>query len=146
MGATAGRLGTQLTMRTVHTGGVFRGSGAARTIDSPLEGVIKAPKMKTREFRTRHGEVVQLLNKEIDAVVESAKGRTVEVHIPANAKVMFKDGDSVTKGQRLAEFEPTSAGDGSRLTEKAYKDITSDISGEVLFEDFTAEARPSTRA
>ena len=136
-----GEPGTQLTMRTFHTGGVFRGSGAARTIDSPLEGVIKAPKMKTREFRTRHGEVVQLLNKEIDAVVESAKGRTVEVHIPANAKVMFKDGDSVAKGQRLAEFEPTSAGDGSRLTEKAYKDITSDISGEVLFEDFTADEK-----
>ena len=47
----------------------------------------------------------------------------------------------VEKGFKLAEYEPISSGDGSRLTEKATKDITTDLSGEVIFEDFVADER-----
>ena len=57
------------------------------------------------------------------------------------AKVLCKKGDKVEAGQAIAEFEPASKGDGSRLTEKALKDITSDISGEVVFQDFVADER-----
>ena len=47
----------------------------------------------------------------------------------------------VEKGFKLAEYEPVSSGDGSRLTEKATKDINSDLSGEVYFEDFVADEK-----
>ena len=47
----------------------------------------------------------------------------------------------VKKGDMIAQFEPGLAGEGSRLTEKATKDITSDLSGEVLFEDFIADEK-----
>lgn len=47
----------------------------------------------------------------------------------------------VDKGFKLATYEPASQRDGSRLTEKATKDITSDLSGEVLFEDFIADEK-----
>ena len=47
----------------------------------------------------------------------------------------------VKKGYKLAEFDPVSSGDGSRLTEKATKDITSDVSGEVYFEDFIVDEK-----
>ena len=47
----------------------------------------------------------------------------------------------VKKGFKLAQFEPAAQGSGSRLTEKATKDITSDLSGEVLYEDFVADEK-----
>ena len=57
------------------------------------------------------------------------------------AKVVYKAGAQLKKGDEIAEFEPVSKGDGSRLTEKATKDITSDIAGEVVFEDFVADEK-----
>ncbi|MBR1617937.1 DNA-directed RNA polymerase subunit beta'', partial [bacterium] len=134
-----GEPGTQLTMRTFHTGGVFKGSGVTRQAKATVDGVIQT-QIKTREQRTRHGDVVQIATKEADVEIKGAK-ESEKVHVPMGAKVLFNKGDSVKAGDAIAEFEPASKGDGSRLTEKALKDITSDISGEVVFEDFTADER-----
>lgn len=134
-----GEPGTQLTMRTFHTGGVFKGSGATREIVAKEAGEVVS-KIKTRELRTRHGDVVQVATYEADIEVKTAKGST-KYHIPAGSTVLVVNGMEVKKGDKLAEFEPGSQGDGSRLTEKATKDITSDLSGEVLFEDFIADEK-----
>ncbi len=134
-----GEPGTQLTMRTFHTGGVFKGAGAMRQVVALSDGEIKT-KIQTREVRTRHGDIVQVAIKEADLTFER-RGREEKVHIPAGATVYVKFGDKVTKGQKLAEFEPVSSGQGSRLTEKATKDITSDISGEVVYGGFTADEK-----
>lgn len=134
-----GEPGTQLTMRTFHTGGVFKGAAANREIIAKDAGEVVS-KVKTRELRTRHGDVVQVATYEADIEVKTAKGST-KYHIPAGSKVFFVNGMPVKKGDKLAEFEPGSQADGSRLTEKATKDITSDLSGEVLFEDFIADEK-----
>ena len=134
-----GEPGTQLTMRTFHTGGVFKGSGVTRQAKTIQDGVVQT-EIKTREQRTRHGDVVQIAIKEADVEIKGKDGSD-KVHIPMGAKVLVKKGDEVVAGQAIAEFEPASKGDGSRLTEKALKDITSDISGEVVFQDFTADER-----
>lgn len=134
-----GEPGTQLTMRTFHTGGVFRGAGAIREIIAEEAGEVIS-KIKTREIRTRHGDVVQVATYEADIEVKTAKG-SKKYHIPAGSTVLVVNGTQVKKGDKLAEFEPGSQGDGSRLTEKATKDITSDLSGEVLFEDFIADEK-----
>ncbi len=134
-----GEPGTQLTMRTFHTGGVFRGAGAAKTVDANIAGEVVS-KLKTREVRTRHGEVVNIANYEADIEIKGAK-KTESYHIPAGSTVYFTNGMSVEKGFKLASYEPVSQGDGSRLTEKATKDISSDLSGEVLYEDFIADEK-----
>ncbi len=134
-----GEPGTQLTMRTFHTGGVFKGSGVTRQAKSTVDGVVQT-EVKTREQRTRHGDIVQIAIKEADVEIKG-KDYTDKVHVPMGAKVLCKKGDKVEAGQAIAEFEPASKGDGSRLTEKALKDITSDISGEVVFQDFVADER-----
>jgi len=134
-----GEPGTQLTMRTFHTGGVFKGSGAMKQVVVPFDGTIKGS-VRTREMRTRHGDVVQVAIKEGDIQIVGKK-QTETLHIPAGAKVMFTEGAEYKKGDEIAEFEPVSKGDGSRLTEKATKDITSDISGEVVFDDFVADEK-----
>ena len=77
---------------------------------------------------------------EADIEVKGEK-RTTKYHIPAGATLFITDGMQVDKGFKMAEHAPTSQGDSSRLTEKATKDITTDISGEVVFEDFKADEK-----
>lgn len=134
-----GEPGTQLTMRTFHTGGVFKGADATKEIIAKDGGEVIS-KIKTRELRTRHGDVVQVATYEADIEIKTAKGST-KYHIPAGSRVLVVNGMSVKKGDVLADYEPGSQGAGSRLTEKATKDITSDLSGEVLFEDFIADEK-----
>lgn len=134
-----GEPGTQLTMRTFHTGGVFKGAAATKEIVAKDAGEVIS-KIKTRELRTRHGDVVQVATYECDLEVKTTKGST-KYHIPAGSRILVVNGMNVKKGEILADFEPGSQGEGSRLTEKATKDITSDLSGEVLFEDFIADER-----
>ena len=134
-----GEPGTQLTMRTFHTGGVFKGSGAMKHIIAEEAGEVTTA-VKTREVRTRHGDVVQILILETDVEIKG-ETKSRKYHIPAGATVMFKKGQKVEKGFELAVYEPVSQGDGSRLTEKATKDITSDLSGEVVYQDFTADEK-----
>ena len=134
-----GEPGTQLTMRTFHTGGVFKGSGAMKHIDADIDGEIIS-KLKTKELRTRHGDIVQVNIQEGDLELKGAK-MTRKYHIPTGAKMYVVNGMQLKKGDPICEFEPASSGDGSRLTEKATKDINSDLSGEVFFEDFVADEK-----
>ncbi len=134
-----GEPGTQLTMRTFHTGGVFKGSGVTRQAKATIDGVVNT-EVKTREQRTRHGDVVRIAIKEADVEIKGDKD-SEKIHVPMGAKVLLNKGDKVAAGDAIAEFEPAGKGDGSRLTEKALKDITSDISGEVVFQDFVADER-----
>ena len=134
-----GEPGTQLTMRTFHTGGVFKGSGAMKHINSEIDGEVVS-KLRTKEMRTRHGDIVQVNIQEGDLEVKGAK-LSRKYHIPTGAKMFVANGMTIKKGDMIAEFEPASSGDGSRLTEKATKDINSDLSGEVFFEDFVADEK-----
>ena len=134
-----GEPGTQLTMRTFHTGGAVGVKEAMKEIKAYEAGTVIS-KIKTRELRTRHGDVVQVAMYEADLEVKGEK-RTSKYHIPAGATVFVKDGDVVTKGFKMAEHAPSSSSDSSRLTEKAQKDIISDISGEVVFDGFKADEK-----
>ena len=134
-----GEPGTQLTMRTFHTGGAVGVKEAKKEIIAREAGKVVS-KIKARELRTRHGDIVQVSMYEADIEVKGEK-RTTKYHIPAGATLFISDGMDVAKGQKLAEHAPTSQGDSSRLTEKATKDITTDISGEVVFEDFKADEK-----
>lgn len=136
-----GEPGTQLTMRTFHTGGVFKGSGAMKYVKADEAGeVVTDLKGKTQEERTRHGDVVQKSMLEFDIEIKGAKS-SKKYHIPTGARIMVQKGDKVAKDDNIAIYEPVSQGDGSRLTEKATKDITSDLSGEVVYQGFTADEK-----
>ena len=133
-----GEPGTQLTMRTFHTGGAVGVKEATKEIHATEAGTVES-KLKTRELRTRHGDVVRVSIYEADIEVKGAK-KSTSYHIPAGATVFFADGMKIEKNFKLAEYKPT-ANDGGRLTEKATKDINADMSGEILFEDFVADEK-----
>ena len=136
-----GEPGTQLTMRTFHTGGVFKGSAAMRHIDCPADGKVVS-KIPTREQRTRHGDVVLVSTKAAEMKIEDKKGKIHTLNIPYASTLFFNEGDEVKRGAVIAEFEPVSGqGDGARLTEKATKDITSDLSGEIVFDGFSVDEK-----
>lgn len=134
-----GEPGTQLTMRTFHTGGAVGVKEAKKEIIAREAGTVVS-KIKARELRTRHGDIVQVSMYEADIEVKGEK-RTTKYHIPAGATLFITDGMEVAKGFKMAEHAPSSQSDSSRLTEKATKDITTDISGEVVFEDFKADEK-----
>ena len=60
-----GEPGTQLTMRTFHTGGAVGVKGALKHVDAKSAGEVVS-NVKTRELRTRHGDIVQVSNYEAD--------------------------------------------------------------------------------
>ena len=130
-----GEPGTQLTMRTFHTGGAVGVKEAKKEIVAREAGVVSS-KIKARELRTRHGDIVQVSMYEADIEVKGEK-RTTKYHIPAGATLFIKDGMEVAKGYKMAEHSPQTQG----VTEKATKDIFADISGEVVFEDFKADEK-----
>jgi DNA-directed RNA polymerase subunit beta' len=137
-----GEPGTQLTMRTFHTGGVFSGGVSREIVKATNAGKVKV-EVPVRDFRTRHGDVVDIATRDGQLVIETAKGKDEVYTVPFGATLfVHKKGTSVEAGQAIFEFDPSSArGNMNRLTEKATKDITADLSGKVRYEDFDADEK-----
>ncbi|NEQ31306.1 MAG: DNA-directed RNA polymerase subunit beta'', partial [Leptolyngbya sp. SIO4C5] len=136
-----GEPGTQLTMRTFHTGGVFTGEKAPE-IFAKADGKVKFPekRLRTRAFRTRHGDDAFVIeSKSADIKVETDSGKNQSFGLPQGATLFVRDGEAVKKGQLLAEMPSMSR--VRKVTEKASKDVTSDLSGEVLFDGLQQEEK-----
>lgn len=127
-----GEPGTQLTMRTFHTGGVFTGEVAQR-ITTPKAGTVKFDKkLKVRDTRTRHGDQKLLVEIAGNILVGDAK-----INIPAASLLAVREGDTVQADDLLAEVMPQK----TRSTERVTKDVSSDLSGEVYFADIFPESK-----
>lgn len=137
-----GEPGTQLTMRTFHTGGVFTGE-MARQEKAAFDGTMRFPKrLRTRPFRTRHGEdalVVESFDPNTRLILEDSSGQQQEVSIAQGTTLLVRDGERVKKDQIMAEVPLT--GRSRKTTEKATKDVASDLAGEVKFADLVAEEK-----
>ncbi|MBF2078273.1 MAG: DNA-directed RNA polymerase subunit beta' [Synechococcales cyanobacterium T60_A2020_003] len=136
-----GEPGTQLTMRTFHTGGVFTGE-VAQQIRAPFDGVVRIEKPKqprSRPFRTRHGEDAVLLETNVELVVEGEGNRREKFSVGAGSVLFKGGGETVKTGQIISEMAAVSR--TRRVTEKATKDVASDISGEVKFADLVPEEK-----
>ncbi len=137
-----GEPGTQLTMRTFHTGGVFSGSSNIEQLRARRAGsVVNAVPM--REFRTRHGDIVNVATRDFVLEIKTADGKVDKYNLPYNATVFYGEkGQTVEADALLTEFEPGAGrGDARRLTEKATKDIKADLPGEIFFESFEADEK-----
>ncbi|MEH2296576.1 DNA-directed RNA polymerase subunit beta'' [Nostoc sp.] len=140
-----GEPGTQLTMRTFHTGGVFTGE-VAQQVRSKIDGTVKLPrKLKTRTYRTRHGEDALYVEANGILLLEPTKVGDVtpdnqEVHLTQGSTLYVFDGNQVKQGQLLAEV--ALGGRTTRTnTEKAVKDVASDLAGEVQFAEVVPEQK-----
>jgi DNA-directed RNA polymerase subunit beta' len=141
-----GEPGTQLTMRTFHTGGVFTGE-VAQQVRSKTDGTIRLPrKLRTRPYRTRHGEDALFVEANGVIVLEPKKegsetaAANQEIHVTQGSTLYITDGQQVKIGQLLAEV--ALGGRTTRAnTEKAVKDVASDLAGEVQFAEVVPEQK-----
>lgn len=133
-----GEPGTQLTMRTFHTGGVFTGEVARQERAKAAGSVQFGKKARTRNFRTRHGEDVFVAEANFDITIGTG-GKKQVVRVAQGSTVFVSDGDNVEANQMIAEVPV--GGRGKRSTEKATKDVASDLAGEVRFQEIAAEEK-----
>ena len=126
-----GEPGTQLTMRTFHTGGVVAGT-SKKQIKALSTDVIKYD-IPTKEFRTRYGDHVLQTTK--DGRIKIGKQ---EFFIPAGSQIRHQSGQTVEKDTIVAEFIEAQQ---KALIERATKDIIADHPGQILFEGFSADER-----
>jgi DNA-directed RNA polymerase subunit beta' len=121
-----GEPGTQLTMRTFHIGGAAQVSEQS-TLDAPVDGTLVFRNLNTiADSRGRNISMAR--NGEL--VLMDSDGRERSIHrIPYGATVMHGDGAIVSKGDRLADWDPYTL---PVITEKSgkvkYQDLIEGVS------------------
>ena len=126
-----GEPGTQLTMRTFHTGGIFT-SETLKQIVAPFSGKIIIPKfLKTISYRTNHGVSVLKLQQEAYLTIINWKGIKKEVFLDIGSYLYINTSSFVKKDQLIAEYSTQSAVPGTRRL----KPIYTSIAGEIRFEN-----------
>ena len=122
-----GEPGTQLTMRTFHTGGIFT-ADPSRQIRSQKSGIVSFSKnIQTRPARTMYGKNILLLEKETFLTFTDYKNQSSEIKLSADSSIFVKDNDFVKEKELLAELPLT-----NQQTTQAKKDILSPVSGEIV--------------
>nr|AVM83603.1 RNA polymerase beta' subunit [Adenocalymma flaviflorum] len=126
-GQSIGEPGTQLTLRTFHTGGVFTG-GTAEHVRAPSNGKIKFNEDLVHPTRTRHGHPAFLCSINLYVTIESENIRH-NVNIPPQSFLLVQNDQYVESEQVIAEIR---AGTSTlNFKEKVRKHIYSDSDGEM---------------
>jgi DNA-directed RNA polymerase subunit beta' len=128
-GQSIGEPGTQLTMRTFHTGGIFT-SEARQQIISPLNGIIRFYKiLKTIVLRTNRGEEV-LVTKTSGSLIlipDNTNEELVQIEILRNTILFPKNNQYVLKDTVIGELINT-----NKQIKTEIKPILSNTSGEIF--------------
>jgi DNA-directed RNA polymerase subunit beta' len=116
-----GEPGTQLTMRTFHIGGAAQ-LNEQSNLEAPVDGTIELRDMPTiTDPRGRHIS----LSRSGEIAILDMDGRELSTHrIPYGAHLLCEGGHIVSKGERIAEWDPSFS---PVITEKAgsikYQDL-----------------------
>nr|QVO59168.1 RNA polymerase beta'' subunit [Schizachyrium sanguineum] len=126
-GQSIGEPGTQLTLRTFHTGGVFTG-GTADLIRSPSNGKIQFNEDLVHPTRTRHGQPAFLCYIDLHVTIQS-QDILHSVNIPLKSLILVQNDQYVESEQVIAEIR---AGTSTlHFKEKVQKHIYSESDGEM---------------
>jgi DNA-directed RNA polymerase subunit beta' len=115
-----GEPGTQLTMRTFHIGGAAQIADQS-FIESNFEGTVA---MRNRNVaRNSDGELI-VMGRNVAVVVVGPDGAERAVHrLQYGARLKVDEGDTIKRGQRIAEWDPYS------------RPILTEIDGKAGYED-----------
>nr|YP_009696489.1 RpoC2 [Hydrangea ampla]QEJ83310.1 RpoC2 [Hydrangea ampla] len=126
-GQSIGEPGTQLTLRTFHTGGVFTG-GTAEHVRAPSNGKIKFNEDLVHPTRTRHGHPAFLCSIDLYVTIES-EDILHNVNIPPKSFLLVQNDQYVESEQVIAEIR---AGTSTlNFKERVRKHIYSGSEGEM---------------
>ena len=136
-GQSIGEPGTQLTMRTFHTGGVFSGD-LLQEIRAPHSGKISFPKaLQGLLIRTSQGRIAFLIkvsgellleNTNIDDQVKTSQ--TTRVHLAPSTILFVRQGERVRSHQLLAELAITTEEGNQPI--KSRQTLFSEIGGRIV--------------
>lgn len=133
-----GEPGTQLTMRTFHTGGVFSANVVSR-IRASQDGAIEyLSQPEVKKLRTRYGEDALFLLTSLEIRIIDSLGKTSLLTLSPQTLLFVQPGDQVVKNQILGElssfdeaFPRLKTGEGIEGSKK----LVSELEGEVYFDD-----------
>nr|AUB29861.1 RNA polymerase beta subunit-2 [Aconitum reclinatum] len=126
-GQSIGEPGTQLTLRTFHTGGVFTG-GTAEHVRAPDNGKIKFNEDLVHPTRTRHGYPAFLCYIDLYVTIEG-QDLLHNVNIPPKSLILVKNDQYVESEQVIAEIRAEAS--TLNFKERVRKHIYSDSEGEM---------------
>lgn len=140
-GQSIGEPGTQLTMRTFHTGGVFTGE-VQDEFRAPHGGIIHYPKtFPGLLVRTPYGQIGFLVKEAGTLVVKDVLGgRETTLHVPTHTALFLREGEKVHRNQILALAGGLDGQVNDRVETR--KSVFSEFAGEVHFENCRNEKTP----
>ncbi|MDR2118466.1 MAG: DNA-directed RNA polymerase subunit beta' [Tannerellaceae bacterium] len=121
-----GEPGTQLTLRTFHVGGIASNIAAESRVVSKYDGILEIDELRTVESVDELGKKVQVVVSrlaEFRIVDEKTKIVFHTRYIPYGAKLYFKNGARIKKGNLIIEWDPFNAV------------IVSEVTGTMAFEN-----------
>jgi DNA-directed RNA polymerase subunit beta' len=149
-----GEPGTQLTMRTFHLGGAASRAVEQSVHTSRFDGTLKLSNVHA--VNNRQGKLT-VMNRNGEAIVVDDTGRERErFKLVYGATLNFKDGDRVSKGATVAEWDPYSnpiiaevsakiqfqdIEEGSTMAEQV--DAVTGFATKVIVESKSAEVKPT---
>jgi DNA-directed RNA polymerase subunit beta' len=99
-----GEPGTQLTMRTFHIGGAAQKGTEQSHIEASFEAKVKIQNFAT--VTNSQGAKILMTRNCVLTLVDKDDREKARYPIPYGAKMLIEDGKKVTKGIRMAEWDP----------------------------------------
>jgi DNA-directed RNA polymerase subunit beta' len=98
-----GEPGTQLTMRTFHTGGVFSRE-LSQQIRSNYSGQVEfADNLKTQFVRTTQGDYAQVIRNTSFFEIRTYKNEIIRIRVERDDLLLIKDREFIKKGQPIVQ-------------------------------------------
>ena len=126
-GQSIGEPGTQLTLRTFHTGGVFTGE-LANYVRAPFNGTVRFDSSACQPTRTNYGRPAWRSVQALTLVIRMAT-KTHSLTIPSNSLIVVAEHQHVSAKQVVAEIRATRM----PFTERVQKHLYSDLQGQILY-------------
>lgn len=134
-----GEPGTQLTMRTFHTGGTASGLGEQSYFQAKQDGIVQLRGIRTIKNRDGHNVV---LSRKARVVLVSPDGRELQRHdVEYGSILLVENNQAVKAGVKLVEWDPNNK---VILTEKAGKvqlvDLVENVTIQERFDEATKKS------
>ncbi|MDF0708237.1 DNA-directed RNA polymerase subunit beta' [Flagellimonas okinawensis] len=136
-----GEPGTQLTLRTFHVGGIAGNISEDNKLESKFDGVAEIEDLRLVEGEASDGSKTNIVISRTSEVkiVDQKTGITLSTNnIPYGSQLFIKDGEKISKGTVICEWDPYNGVIVSEFSGKiAYENIEQGVTYQVEIDEQT---------